>query len=139
LNSVGPSELFLLFIIGILILGPERLPKVASQIGRWVGRARRTANQLRYQLEREVALGEIEKKTAAKRQEATSGPAAAPTIAKPESVAAATAPPAPMPDPAASVTNQQTPPSAPPASDASGATAAPAVAPDDQPHQQAHH
>jgi len=60
LSSVGFSELFLLFIIGLLILGPERLPRVASQIGRWVGRARRTANQLRYQLEREIAQAEVE-------------------------------------------------------------------------------
>ncbi len=57
--DVGFSELVLLFVIGLLILGPERLPKVASQIGRWVGRARRTANQLRHQLEREMALNEI--------------------------------------------------------------------------------
>ena len=58
--SVGLSELFLLFLIGLLILGPERLPRVASQIGRWVGRARRTANQLRFQLEREIAEAERE-------------------------------------------------------------------------------
>lgn len=61
--DVGFSELVLLFVIGLLILGPERLPKVASQIGRWVGRARRTANQLRHQLEREMALSEISKST----------------------------------------------------------------------------
>ena len=60
MSSVGPSELFLLVIIGLLILGPERLPRVASQLGRWVGRARRTANQLRYQLEREIAEAERE-------------------------------------------------------------------------------
>jgi sec-independent protein translocase protein TatB len=53
------SELVLVFVIGLLILGPKRLPKVASQIGRWVGRARRTAAQLRHQLEREIALSEI--------------------------------------------------------------------------------
>lgn len=60
MSSVSISELILLFVIGLLILGPERLPRVARQIGRWVGRARRTANQLRYQLEREVALSEFE-------------------------------------------------------------------------------
>ena len=57
--DVGFAELVLLFVIGLLILGPERLPRVASQIGRWVGRARRTASQLRHQLEREIALNDI--------------------------------------------------------------------------------
>lgn len=59
--SVGFPELVLLFVIGLLILGPERLPRVATQIGRWVGKARRTANQLRYQMEREIALAEIDR------------------------------------------------------------------------------
>jgi sec-independent protein translocase protein TatB len=63
LSGIGFTELVVLFVIGLLILGPERLPRVATQIGRWVGRARRTANQLRYQLEREIALADIEKKT----------------------------------------------------------------------------
>ena len=59
---VGISELIVVFVIGLLILGPERLPRVATQIGRWVGKARRTANQLKYQLEREIALADLEEK-----------------------------------------------------------------------------
>jgi sec-independent protein translocase protein TatB len=57
--DVGFWELVLLFIIGLLVLGPQRLPKVAAEIGKWVGRARRTATQLRRQLEREIELDEV--------------------------------------------------------------------------------
>jgi sec-independent protein translocase protein TatB len=56
--DVGFWELLLLSLLGLLILGPERLPRVATQIGRWAGRARRAASQLRYQIEREVELEE---------------------------------------------------------------------------------
>ena len=57
--DIGFAELVLLFVIGLLVLGPERLPKVAAELGRWVGRARRTATQLRRQLEREIELSEV--------------------------------------------------------------------------------
>ena len=53
--DVGFWELLLIFGVGLLILGPERMPRVASQIGRWIGRARRTASSLRRQLEQEIA------------------------------------------------------------------------------------
>src|SRR5690242_19121389 len=58
--DIGPGELLLVAIIGLLVLGPQRLPKVAAEIGKWVGRARRTASQLRRQLEREMELSELE-------------------------------------------------------------------------------
>ena len=53
--DVGFWELVLIFGVGLLILGPERMPRVASQVGRWIGRARRTASSLRRQLEKEIA------------------------------------------------------------------------------------
>jgi sec-independent protein translocase protein TatB len=59
--DIGPGELLLVAVIGLLVLGPQRLPKVAAEIGKWIGRARRTATQLRRQLEREVELSELEK------------------------------------------------------------------------------
>ena len=53
--DVGFWELILIFGVGLMILGPERMPRVASQVGRWIGRARRTASSLRRQLEQEIA------------------------------------------------------------------------------------
>jgi sec-independent protein translocase protein TatB len=58
--DIGPGELLLVAIIGLLVLGPQRLPKVAAEIGKWVGRARRTATQLRRQLEREIEISELQ-------------------------------------------------------------------------------
>jgi Tat protein translocase TatB subunit len=57
--DIGFAEFVLVFVIGLLVLGPQRLPKVAAEIGEWVGRARRTANELRRQLEREIELSEM--------------------------------------------------------------------------------
>ena len=56
--DVGFWELVLIFGVGLMILGPERMPRVASQLGRWVGRARRTASTLRRQLEQEIAIAD---------------------------------------------------------------------------------
>jgi sec-independent protein translocase protein TatB len=42
-----------------VVLGPERLPKVARQVGNWMGRARSMARQLSEQLEREVNAEEL--------------------------------------------------------------------------------
>lgn len=56
--DVGFWELILIFGVGLIILGPERMPRVASQVGRWIGRARRTANMLRRQLEQEIAVAD---------------------------------------------------------------------------------
>src|SRR5450755_1356464 len=52
--DVGFSEILLTSAIALIVLGPERLPKVARQVGNWMGRARAMARQLSEQLEREV-------------------------------------------------------------------------------------
>ena len=52
--EVGFSELLLIFALALIVLGPEKLPKLAQQVGRWVGRARAMARQFREQLEEEA-------------------------------------------------------------------------------------
>jgi Sec-independent protein translocase protein TatA len=76
------------------VLGPEKLPRVVSELGRWVGRARAMARQFREQLEEEVQLEEARK----------APPVTPPPVAEPPTDAAApaapTAPEAPAPPPA---------------------------------------
>jgi sec-independent protein translocase protein TatB len=54
--GIGGQELFLLMIIGLVVLGPERLPRIANQIGGWLGQARRMTRVMKRQLEEELDL-----------------------------------------------------------------------------------
>ena len=56
MSGVGFSELLLLFVIGLIVLGPERLPRVANQLGTWLGQARRMTRVMKRQLEEELDL-----------------------------------------------------------------------------------
>jgi len=58
MSGIGFSELIILALIGLIVLGPERLPRVASQIGNWVGQARRMTRVMRRQLEDELDFHE---------------------------------------------------------------------------------
>ena len=58
MSGVGFFELVILFMIGLVVLGPKRLPKVASQIGSWLGQARRMARVMKRQLEEELDIGD---------------------------------------------------------------------------------
>lgn len=57
--EVGFTEIVLIMGLALLVLGPEKLPGLAQKVGRWTGRARAMARQLRTQLEQEVNLDEM--------------------------------------------------------------------------------
>lgn len=52
-------ELVVIFVLALVILGPDKLPKVVAELGRWLGRARTIARQFREQLEEEVRLEDV--------------------------------------------------------------------------------
>lgn len=45
--SIGLSEILLIAVVAIVIVGPERLPHVMRELGRWYGQLRRAADELR--------------------------------------------------------------------------------------------
>lgn len=76
--EVGFTEIILILGIALLVLGPEKLPKLANQVGRWAGRARAMARQLRAQLDEEVeVIGKDDFGPAVRRTPASPGTPAA--------------------------------------------------------------
>ena len=59
--EVGFAELFLLGVIALLVVGPDRLPGLARTVGVWVGKAQRLVGQVRADIEREVRADELRK------------------------------------------------------------------------------
>ena len=58
--EVGFSELLLVGIVALLVLGPERLPVAARTLGRGLGQARRAMHALRTQVEREFDMPNLD-------------------------------------------------------------------------------
>ncbi|HVS76284.1 MAG TPA: Sec-independent protein translocase protein TatB [Steroidobacteraceae bacterium] len=52
--DIGFSEILVIFVLALIVLGPEKLPRVVREVGRWVGRARAMARQFQEQLEEEI-------------------------------------------------------------------------------------
>lgn len=60
--DIGFSELLVVGVLGLIVLGPERLPKAARTIGLMVGRVRRTMSGIQREIEQEVRNQEIREK-----------------------------------------------------------------------------
>lgn len=59
--DIGFSELLVIAVVALLVLGPERLPKAARFAGLWVRRARAQWYSVRSELERELAADELKR------------------------------------------------------------------------------
>jgi Tat protein translocase TatB subunit len=88
--EVGFTEILLILGLALLVLGPEKLPGLAEKVGRWTGRARSMARQLRTQLEHEVTMEELSRSRPS--QPATPPPPPDTSAAAPEPGIAPTGP-----------------------------------------------
>lgn len=59
--DVGFSEIALVAVVALLVLGPERLPRVARTAGALVRRARSSWQNVRSEIERELAAEDLKK------------------------------------------------------------------------------
>jgi sec-independent protein translocase protein TatB len=55
------GELALIGAVALVVLGPERLPKVARTVGEWLGKAQRYVSQVKADINREMELAELKK------------------------------------------------------------------------------
>jgi len=70
--DLGLSKLALIGVVALVVIGPERLPKVARMAGTLFGRAQRYINEVKSEVSREIELDEL-RKMQKDMQEAASG------------------------------------------------------------------
>ena len=59
--DIGFSEMFVIAVVALVVLGPERLPKVARQAGEWIGKLQRYVADVKSDISRQVELEELRK------------------------------------------------------------------------------
>ena len=57
--DIGFSEILLIAVVALVVIGPERLPGVARNVGRFIGRLQRYVHDIKSDFNREVELEEI--------------------------------------------------------------------------------
>ena len=59
--DIGFSELLVIAVVALIVIGPERLPKVARTMGHLLGRLQRYVNDVKSDISREMELDELRK------------------------------------------------------------------------------
>jgi TatA/E family protein of Tat protein translocase len=58
-GPLGMPEIIMIFIVGLLLFGPRKMPQIGRSIGRALGEFRRASNEFKRTVEDEVAADEI--------------------------------------------------------------------------------
>ena len=59
--DIGFPELLLSALVGLLVIGPERLPEALRTLGLWLGRMRRSFHSVKAEIEKEIGMDEVRK------------------------------------------------------------------------------
>ncbi len=57
--DIGFPELVLIAVVGLLVIGPERLPETLRTLGLWLGRMRRSFAKVKSEIEKEIGMDEV--------------------------------------------------------------------------------
>jgi sec-independent protein translocase protein TatB len=59
--DIGFSEMFMILVITLIVVGPERLPAVAKKVGRFIGKAKRSFDNIKRDVANEFETEELNK------------------------------------------------------------------------------
>lgn len=59
--DIGFTEMMIIGVVALVVIGPERLPKVAKQVGEWIGKLRRYVDDVKGDINRQMELDELRK------------------------------------------------------------------------------
>ncbi|WP_110648038.1 Sec-independent protein translocase protein TatB [Salinicola peritrichatus] len=71
--DIGFFELLLIGIVGLLVLGPERLPKAARTAGLWIGRVKRSVSSIQREITAQLEAEELRQKLAEQQKKLDEG------------------------------------------------------------------
>lgn len=64
--DIGVSEILVIAVVALIVVGPDEFPRLVRAAGRWIGKVRRYVSELRDELDREVTRAEELKRAVAK-------------------------------------------------------------------------
>ncbi|WP_083489836.1 Sec-independent protein translocase protein TatB [Stenotrophomonas ginsengisoli] len=127
--DVGFSEILLIAVVALLVLGPERLPKAARFTGLWVRRARSQWDSVKTEFEREIAAEDLKRSIDSARRQASEVAQQMGSVEDGVRQAAPASSDAPIAAAGTLVANEAAPVVATTAADAEAAAAAPVIEP----------
>ena len=81
--GIGSTELLVILVVALLVLGPKNLPKIAHTLGRAMGEFRRVSTEFQRTLNTEIAFEEESEKAKARKAEAAKAQNASGTTGSP--------------------------------------------------------